>query len=101
MQLARVVGTVYGTRKDASLETAKLLMLQPIDAAKSAVGAPLVAVDSVGAGVGEIVLYVTAYEAAIPWKRRRGLDLAATDATIVGIVDPSGLKVGVASEGAR
>lgn len=98
MELARVVGSVWATRKDASLDGARLLLIQPIDAGRRPSGAPLAAVDAAGAGPGEIVLFVTAYEAAIPWKRRRrGLALAATSATIVGVVD----RVERGAEGAR
>lgn len=90
MELGRVIGTTWATVKDASLDTGRLLLVAPLDAERRPVGQPLVALDSVGAGEGEIVLYVSAYEAAIPWKRRRGLALAATDATIVAIVDDAG-----------
>ncbi len=84
-----MIGTVRATRKDVSLETGRLMIIQPLDGGRRASGSPLIAVDTVGAGEGEIVIYVTSYEAAIPWKRRKpGLSLAATDASIVGIVDP-------------
>ena len=50
MQLARVIGEVVSTMKDANLVGAKLLVLQPIDAAGNDFGRTLVALDSVGAG---------------------------------------------------
>ena len=51
-------------------------------------GASLVAMDTVGAGVGEVVFYTTFYEATIPWRRKSfGLDLTPVGASIVGIVD--------------
>ena len=84
-----MIGTVRATVKDVSLEAGRLMIVQPLDGDRRISGAPLIAVDTIGAGEGEIVLYVTSYEAAIPWKRRKpGLTLAATDASIVGIVDP-------------
>ena len=53
MQLARVIGDVVATRKDPGFDSTKLLLLQPIGADGKDAGRPLVAVDSVGAGVGE------------------------------------------------
>ena len=73
MQLARVIGDVVATVKDANLTGIKLLVLQPLDAAGEAVGRTLVALDSVGAGVGENVFFVRGREAAsrsIPPSRR-------------------------------
>lgn len=57
MLLGRVVGTVVASHKDEKLEGLKLLLVQTTDAAGKAAGGTVVAVDSVGAGVGEIVLY--------------------------------------------
>ncbi len=86
MNLARVIGNVWATRKDANFEGAKLLVLQPVNDALQASAAPLVAVDTVGAGVGETVFYVTAREAVLAYKR--DLDhLTPCDAAIVGIVE--------------
>jgi len=87
VHLARVIGTVHASRKDENVETATMLVVQPIDSDKSPVGTPLVAVDMVGAGLGEIVYYTTAYEAVIPWKDRTSVGMALIDAGIVGIVD--------------
>ncbi len=88
MELGRVIGTIWATRKDPNLDGGRMLLVQPIDAARNAVGMPLSAVDTVGAGEGEIVFYTTAYEAVIPWKRRHsGMVMAGLDAAIVGIVD--------------
>jgi ethanolamine utilization protein EutN len=81
--LARVTGTIWGTRKDESLKGFKLLCLQPIDGRRNDVGDPVVAVDTVGAGVGETVMYITAREAVIPLP----VDEAPVDASIVGIID--------------
>ncbi|MBI2930797.1 MAG: EutN/CcmL family microcompartment protein [Planctomycetes bacterium] len=86
MNLARVIGTVWATRKDENFTGAKFLVVQPVDDARRATAAPLVAVDTVGAGVGETVFYVTAREALLAYKR--DLDhLTPCDAAIIGIVE--------------
>jgi ethanolamine utilization protein EutN len=82
MQIARVVGTVVATRKDDALIGFKLMVLQ-IEDPQSGEGAErIVAVDTVGAGVGEQVLVTRggAARACLPIN-------APTDAAIVGIVD--------------
>ena len=83
MQLARVIGEVVATVKDANLTGSTLLVLQPIDAAGEDVGRTLVALDSVGAGVGERVFFVRGREAAFPFYPAE----PPADAAIVGIVD--------------
>jgi ethanolamine utilization protein EutN len=83
MQLAQVIGEVVATIKDANLIGAKLLVLQPIAASGEAAGRTLVALDSVGAGVGEHVFFVRGREAAFPFYPAE----PPTDASIVGIVD--------------
>ena len=83
MHLARVVGEVVATIKDSSLTGIKLMVLQPIAASGDAAGRTLVALDSVGAGVGEHVFFVRGREAAFPFYP----DEPPTDASIVGIVD--------------
>jgi microcompartment protein CcmK/EutM len=69
--------------KDANLEGITLLVVQPIAASGEAAGRPLVALDSVGAGVGEHVFYVRGKEASFPFSPVE----APSDATIIGIVD--------------
>ena len=83
MQLARVIGEVVATIKDVNLTGAKLLVIQPIAASGDAAGRTLVALDSVGAGVGEHVFFVRGREAAFPFYPAE----TPTDAAIVGIVD--------------
>jgi microcompartment protein CcmK/EutM len=83
MQLARVIGSVVATRKDENLAAQTLLVLQPLAADGSPVGRTLVAVDSVGAGVGETVFFVRGREASFPFLPHE----VPTDAGIVGIVD--------------
>jgi ethanolamine utilization protein EutN len=83
VQLALVVGDVVATIKDESLTGAKLLLLQPIAASGEASGRTLVALDSVGAGVGEHVFFVRGREAAFPFYPVE----PPTDAAVIGIVD--------------
>ena len=83
MLLARVLGNVVASRKDAGLCGVPLLVIQPQLADGTTVGKPLVAADSVGAGPGEDVFYVRGREAAFPFLPRE----VPTDAAVVGIVD--------------
>jgi len=83
MQIARVIGDVVVTRKDEQLDGIKLLLLQPLTPTREAAGRPLVAVDSVGAGVGEEVFFVRGKEASFPFHPAA----PPVDAGIVGIVD--------------
>jgi microcompartment protein CcmK/EutM len=83
MQLARVIGDVIVTRKDENLMGRTLLVVQPIAADGRPVGRTLVAVDAVGAGVGETVFFVRGKEASFPFYPVE----VPVDAGIVGIVD--------------
>jgi ethanolamine utilization protein EutN len=83
VQLAQVIGDVVATMKDANLAGIKILLLQPVNPAGEAFGRTLVALDSIGAGVGEHVFFVRGREAAYPFYPAE----PPTDATIVGIVD--------------
>ena len=83
MNLARVIGTVVVTRKDEKLVSPTLLLVQPLAANREPAGRPLVAIDSVGAGVGEEVFFVRGKEASFPFYP----DEPPVDAGIVGIVD--------------
>ena len=84
MQLARVTGTLVATQKHRKLEGAKLLFVQPLTLEGEAKGVALIAIDAVGAGVGERVLVVIEGKAAGDALGRKA---AAVDAAIVGIVD--------------
>jgi ethanolamine utilization protein EutN len=83
MQLARVIGDIVATRKEPAFEGVKLLLIQPLSADGQDSGRPLVAVDSVGAGVGERVFFVRGKEASFPFYPAE----VPADAGIVGIVD--------------
>ena len=84
MQIATVVGTVVSTQKNRKLEGAKLLLVQPQALDGSPRGAALLAIDAVGAGVGERVLVVIEGKAAGDALGRKA---AAVDAAVIGIVD--------------
>jgi ethanolamine utilization protein EutN len=83
MQLARVVGEVVATMKDANLSGIKMLVVQPIAPSGEDAGRALVALDSIGAGVGENVFFVRGREAAFPFYPAE----PPADATVIGIVD--------------
>jgi len=84
MQIARVVGTVVATQKNAKLEGAKLLLVQPLDPGGAAKGPTVLAIDSVDAGIGDRVLLVQDGKAAI---QALGRGVAAVDAAVVGVID--------------
>lgn len=83
MQLARVIGTVVSTIKNESLEARKLLIVQTLNADLQPTGKPQIALDAIGAGVGELVIWCRGKEASFPFKRED----TPTDCTIIGIVD--------------
>ncbi len=83
MKLGRVIGSVVATRKDPSLEATKLLVVENLTLDLQAEGGYVVAVDSVGAGAGEVVLYASGSSARqTPVTRDRPVD-----AVIMAIVD--------------
>jgi ethanolamine utilization protein EutN len=84
MQIGRVVGTVVSTQKHQKIDAAKLLLVQPITPDNRPKGQTVIAVDSVGAGVGERVLLVVEGKAAGEALRRKA---APVDAAIIGIID--------------
>ena len=89
MKKAKVIGTVWASIKQETIEQSKLLLLQTLsfnDNAKK--GVPFVAVDTVQAGIGDIVFYVTSREATMPLQSR----FAAVDASIVGVIDQTTVK---------
>jgi microcompartment protein CcmK/EutM len=83
MLLGRVVGTVVATRKDRELEGLRFMVVQVCDFKGVATGQTVVAVDAVGAGEGEIVLFASgssARQTVVTHQR-------PCDATIMAIVD--------------
>ena len=83
MQIARVIGTVVSTIKNKTLDGRTFLVVQTLDADLKEKGQPTIALDAVGAGVGELVFWCRGKEASFPFKR----DETPTDCTIVGIID--------------
>ncbi len=83
MQLARVIGTVVSSVKNESLEGRKFLIVQTLDADLKPKGKPQIALDAVGAGIGELVFWCRGKEASFPFKREN----TPTDCTVIGIVD--------------
>jgi ethanolamine utilization protein EutN len=81
--LGKVIGNVWATKKYDALQSLKMMLVQPIDSDLKENGGPIIAIDTVGAGPGEIIFYITASEAVIPLP----VDFAPVDASIVGIVD--------------
>ena len=84
MRLGRVTGNVVATHKNEKLTGAKLLIVQPLAAAGTPEGRPLLAIDTAQAGVGDTVLLVIEGRAAGQALRRRA---APVDVAIVGVVD--------------
>ena len=84
MIVGRVIGTVVCTQKDQRMEGVKLHVVQPVSMSDlSPDGKPLVAVDTVGAGLGELVM-VCAGSSARQTSRTVN---TPTDASIMGILD--------------
>jgi microcompartment protein CcmK/EutM len=81
--LAKVVGNVVATVKNPSLTGKKILVVQPVNTELQDQGAKLVALDSIGAGAGEIVYCCRGREASFPWFPEE----VPTEATIIAIVD--------------
>ncbi len=83
MLLGKVIGSVWATRKCESIKGYKIMIVQPLNSEEEELGDPIIALDTVGAGPGEIIFYITSSEAVIPLD----VDMAPVDASIVGIVD--------------
>jgi ethanolamine utilization protein EutN len=83
MKMARVVGSVVATQKDKRLEGLKLLLVQNLDLEMTLEKGYVVAVDAVGAGAGEVVLYATGSSA----RQTSMTDGKPVDAVIMAIVD--------------
>ena len=83
MKLGRVIGRVVSTKKLAYLEGRSLLLVQQIESDESPVGTPLVAVDTVRAGEGDLVYFEGGKEAAQALSNW----FNPTDAAIIAVVD--------------
>lgn len=88
MIVGKVVGSIVSTRKSENLIGNKFMIVEPVPRMKDHPD-QLVAIDNIGAGIGEYVLVAQGSAARIGC----GLDTAPVDAAIVGIIDdPSGLE---------
>ncbi len=83
MKLGKVTGTVVSTRKDPSLESLTLLIVENMTTTLEREGGYVVAVDSVGAGIGEVVLYASGSSARLTNVTKD----RPVDAVIMAIVD--------------
>jgi microcompartment protein CcmK/EutM len=81
--LGRVIGTLVATRKEPTLEGLKLLVVRACDVDGKPTGGIVVAVDGVGAGMGEVVLYASGSSA----RQTQATQNRPVDATIMAIVD--------------
>lgn len=84
MLIGRVVGNLVATQKNAKLEGAKLLLVQPLGLDGQDRGTTILAIDSVDAGPGDRVLLVQDGRAA---QLALGKGTAAVDAAILGVID--------------
>jgi len=83
MLLGKVVGTVVASRKEATIEGLKLLVVRPCEVDGEPSGAPIVAADAVGAGVGEVVLFAAGSSA----RQTEVTNNRPVDHTIMAVVD--------------
>jgi ethanolamine utilization protein EutN len=89
MFLARVIGTVVSTKKDEAMKGRKLVLLRPllVDEANPAQLRPgtntIVAIDAIGAGQDEVVLFCQGSSA----RQASGMKTLPVDAVVTGIVD--------------
>lgn len=83
MLLGKVVGTLVATRKDEKMEGLKFLVVRQINVEGQDVANYVVAVDAVGAGVGEVVMYASGSSA----RQTKVTDQRPCDAVIMAIVD--------------
>ena len=91
MHVGKVVGTVWATKKEKTLEGLRLLLVRPLSLDGKEDSEPLLSVDVIGAGIGEIVL--VAHGRAARYTIGRGQDIALQTA-VVGIVDSIELEDG-------
>lgn len=83
MMLGRVVGRVWSTAKNASLEAQRMLIVQPVTPELADSGRQIICLDTVGAGAGELIYWCRGKESSFPFLPTE----VPADQTIVGIVD--------------
>ena len=84
MLIGRVIGNVVATRKNLKLDGEKLLLIQPLELSGAAKGTPIIAIDRMGAGPRERVLYTQDGRTA---QQILGRGTAGIDAAILGVID--------------
>jgi ethanolamine utilization protein EutN len=84
MLIGRVIGNVVATKKNLKLDGEKLLLVQPLELSGASKGAALLAIDRVGAGPKERVLYTQDGRTA---QQILGRGTAGVDAAILGVID--------------
>ncbi|HWI48927.1 MAG TPA: EutN/CcmL family microcompartment protein [Rummeliibacillus sp.] len=94
MKMGKVVGNVWATRKEEGLQGLKFLIVQPMDLDGQKVSTQFVAVDRIGAGVGDEVL-VTNGGASRYIIRDQPIPI---DSVIIGIIDSMEIKRGEMNE---
>lgn len=83
MKLAKVIGTVVATRKEESLVGCKLMIIRRVNGTSEYIDSEEIAVDFVGAGIGDIVLIAQGSSARVDPKRKESI----IDMAIIGIID--------------
>jgi ethanolamine utilization protein EutN len=83
MQLGRVIGRLWCTVKDNSLNGHRLLVVQPVTPEMKDTGKQVVCADATGAGAGELIYWCRGKESSFPFLP----DEVPVDAAIVGIID--------------
>jgi len=83
VKFGKVIGNYISSMQSPGLQQGKLLLVQPLEFDYSDSGSPFIAIDSVGAGCCEYVLWIGGMEATFPYENR----MLPVDACIVGIVD--------------
>ena len=88
MYLGRVIGCVWASAKNSSMEGQRMLVVQPLTPELKETGKRLICGDSTGAGAGELIYWVRGKEASFPFLPAE----PPFDTTIVGIVDTIHVK---------
>jgi ethanolamine utilization protein EutN len=83
MQIGRVVGKIVATVKNPTLESQRLLIVQPLTHELLETGKQLICTDATGAGAGELIYWCRGKEASFPFRPAE----VPTEATIVGMID--------------
>lgn len=83
MRIGKIIGTVVATRKDPRLMGHKLMLTQALDHHYNPIGEAIIAVDTVGAGIGDIVIFATGTAARYGANKKE----APIEAAIIGIID--------------